>query len=106
MITFTRTRHTHSPETETLTPVTTTITGNAFQVRANPARYTALGLVLSESPTLLFTPTNYNLKAFSDEFVQVGDTTSWNDETFTALDVDPVAPDGLVIMARIVIGKA
>jgi hypothetical protein len=105
MITFTRTTMTHDPEAETVTPTTSTITGNAIQVRGNPARYGALGLTQSTHPTLLFTPTSYNLKAFTTAFVQPGDVVAWNDEDYTVRDVDPVAPDGFVILARIIVGK-
>lgn len=85
--------------------VVTTITGSAYQARGNPARYMALGLVLSTMPTLLFTPTAYGLRANSPEFVLPGDTVLWATQVFTVRDVDPVAPDGVVIMARIVVGK-
>jgi len=88
-----------------LVPVTTTITGSAIQVKADPQRYQAQGLSVSTMPTLLFTPTSYNLKAYTDEFVAPGDTVPWNSETYTVRDVEPVAPDGVVIVARIVIGK-
>ena len=99
MITFTRVRQSEDPETGTMTPVTTTITGSAIQVKGIPARYTALGLVLTTMPTLLFTPTTYG------ETPEPGDTVSWVGKTYTVKDVDPVAPDGITIIARIIIGR-
>lgn len=84
-------------------PSTSTITGSAIQVRGNGARYRELGLVLSTMPTLLFTPSAYPLRANTDEFVLPGDTVSWNNIDYTVKDVDPVAPDGFVIVARIIV---
>lgn len=105
MITFTRKTETYDASTDTYTNiVTSTVTGNAIAVRGNPERYRALGLALTKSPTLFFSPTEYGLRAFSSDFVQPGDTCSWAGQTFTAQDVDPIAPDGIVIAARIIIG--
>jgi len=103
--TFTRTSPgTYDPTTDTWTsPVTSTIDGSAIQVRGNPQRYAALGLILATMPTLLFTPVAYGLRAFTTEFVLPGDTVVWNGVTYTAKDIDPVAPDGLVIVARIIV---
>jgi hypothetical protein len=105
-VTFTRSDPgTYDPETGLHTsPTTSTITGNAIQVRGDPQRYAAAGLNLSTMPTLLFTPTSYNLSTFSTDFVRPGDTTTWRNTNYTVKDVDPIAPDGVVIMARIVIG--
>jgi hypothetical protein len=105
MVTFTRV----SPGTFDSTtglfsgPATSTVTGSAIQVRGNAARYRELGLVLSTMPTLLTTPSAYPLRANTDEFVLPGDTVSWNNITYTVKDVDAVAPDGFVIVARIIV---
>jgi len=106
MITFTRAgAGVYDPATDTTSgAVTTTITGSAIQVRADPQRYLARELIMSTNPTLLFTPTTYGLHAYTSEFVQPGDTVDWNGVTFTVKDVEPVAPDGIVIIARIVVG--
>lgn len=104
MITFTRTRRVYDETTDQSVAVTSTITGNAIQVRGDPRRYKALGLVLSTMPTLFFTPTDYALLANGTEFVQPGDTVQWASKEYTVRDVDPIAPDGNVIAARIVIG--
>lgn len=104
MITFTRVRRVYDPTTDTAIPVTTTITGNAMQVRGDPRRYKALGLTLTTMPTLFFTPTDYGLEANGEAFVQPGDTVQWGSRTFTVKDVDPIAPDNVIIAGRIVIG--
>lgn len=82
---------------------TTTITGSAVQVKGNAQRYADLGLVLATMPTLFFTPTDYALAAGGTSFVLPGDTVSWCGTTYTVRDVDPIAPDGYVIAARIVV---
>lgn len=102
MITFTRTTQTYDAATDTMTPVTTTVTGEAVRVKGDPQRYQALGLRLDTMPTLLFTPTTYG------EVPEPGDTVVWpltGGDTYTVKDVDPVAPDGVVILARVVIAR-
>lgn len=103
MITFTRLTLTIDPATELATPTTTTITGSAIQVKGDPRRYEADGLTLSTMPTLFFTPTSYALRAFTDEFVKPGDTVVWQTTTYVVRAVDPLAPDGFVIAARIIV---
>lgn len=100
MITFTRTTRTEDPLTGVVTTVITTITGSAIQVHGVPQRYRDMGLVLATMPTLLFTPTTYG------ERPMPGDTCVWplGGETFTVKDVDPIAPDGVMIMGRVIIG--
>jgi len=99
-VTFTHTTPgTYDATTDTTTsPVTTTVTGNAMQVRGDPETYKALGLVEYEAPTLLFVAQTYG------EVPQVGDTTDWASITYTVKSVQPLAPDGYVILARVVIG--
>lgn len=104
MLTFTRTIQDIDPLTGAPAPIVTTISGEAIVVRGNPQRYRELGLLLSTMPTLLFTPNGYPLKAFTPEFVLPGDVTTLNGVVMTVKDVDPVAPDGFVIIARIVVG--
>jgi hypothetical protein len=100
MITFTRT----SPGTLDATTNTfssgaaTTITGNAIEVRPNPTRYTALGLVLTTMPTLFFSPTTYG------DTPAPGDVVVWAGVSRTVKDVERIAPDGVTIAARVVIG--
>jgi hypothetical protein len=97
MITFTRTTQTHDPETGQMTPVETSIAGTGVRVKGDPIRYQQLGLVESEAPTLLFVPTTYG------ETPAPGDTVTWASTLYTARDVQPVAPDGVTIFAKIVV---
>lgn len=104
-VTVTRSRPgTFDPTTRTWSsPTTTTIVGSAFQMRGSPQRYAALGLNLTTMPTLFFTPNDYELRAYSDDFVLPGDSLEWNDVTYTVRDVAPIAPDGVVIAAYLVV---
>jgi hypothetical protein len=99
--TFTRRTATYDATTDTQTVAESTIAGSAIQVRGDPRRYVALGLVLSEMPTLFFAPATYG------ECPAPGDTVVWPDggDTWAVRDVDPIAPDGVVIAARVVIGR-
>lgn len=98
-ITFTRTTHTHNRATDTLTSSSSTIAGRAMKVRGDPERYRALGLVESESPTLLFVPTTYG------DRIKPGDTVSWRSTTYTARDCNHLEPDGVVIQTRVIIER-
>ena len=98
MVTFTRVSRYYDPATDTSIDTSTSITGNALQVRGDPKRYKALNLVLTTMPTLLFAPTVYG------ECPEVGDRVTWASKPYTVRDVDQIAPDGIVIAARIVIG--
>lgn len=99
-VTFTRTvQSSYDPETDLATLTTTTVVGTAMRTRGDPQRYTALGLVESEAPTLLFVPTTYG------QTPKAGDTVSWQSETFTARDVQVIAPDGVTIAARVIVEK-
>jgi hypothetical protein len=103
-VSFARVTQSHDAATGLVTPTSTTIAGRALQVRGQPRRYEALGLRLDTMPTLLFEPTSLALRANTSAFVQPGDTVTWNSATLTVRDVDVVAPDGLVQLARIVVG--
>lgn len=105
MTTFTRRTITVSETDGSSTVAETTIAGSAIQVRGKPDTYRALSLIESQAPTLLFTPTDYDLAAGSDDFVKPGDTVVWAGQTYTALGISPVAPDGFVILARIVVQR-
>ena len=101
-ITFTRTAHTTDPVTGLSTTSSSTITGSAIQVRGDAQRYDALGLKLDTMPTLFFSPTTYGNEPLP------GDTVTWpasNGDVYTVRDVAPIAPDGVLIAARIVIGR-
>lgn len=108
MTTFTRTSPgTFDATTNTFSggSSTSTLTGNAIQVKGNPQRYKALGLSLETNVTLFFSELDYNLRAFTTDFVQPGDTLSWNDQTYSVIAVDPIAIDGIVIAARVITGN-
>lgn len=96
--TFTRTRRDYDHATDTAQVSVTEIVGNAIQVRGDPRRYKALGLVLTTMPTLFWTPATYG------ECPSPGDTVLWQSKKYTVRDVDQIAPDGVVIAARIVVG--
>lgn len=100
-ITLTRTTQTLDEDTGLVTPVTSTIVGAAVKVRGDVARYRELGLVLQTMPTLFFTPNTYG------DTPQVGDTLEWPEvgDIYTVRDVETIAPDGVTIAARLVIGK-
>ena len=85
------------------TATTSTIAGQAMQVHGDAQRYDSLGLVLATMPTLFFAPTSYPLAANATAFVEPGDTVVWSGVTYTARDVDPLAPDGYVITARVIV---
>ena len=99
--TFTRKANTYNPETGVLTVSESTISGSAVQVKSDPRRFDALGLSLLENLTLLFTPTTYG------ETPQPGDEVTWpaSGTVYKVADVDPTAPDGKTILARVVIGR-
>lgn len=100
-VTFTRTvPGNYDPETDTdASPSTLTIRGEAVRVRGLPETYRALSLIESEAPTLLFTPEEYG------ERPKPGDTVVWEAQTWTVRDVNPTAPDGVMILARIIITR-
>jgi hypothetical protein len=106
-VTFTRNSSgTYTASTGTWSGASTSsVTGSAIQVRGKELRYRELGLSLAHNHTLLFTPSAYPLRANTDEFVMPGDTVSWTGNTYVVKDVDPVAPDGYVIVARIIVGQ-
>lgn len=105
-MTFTRTLQSAEAADGTFgAPVTTTITGDGILVAGDPQEYTDAGLIRTSSPTVLFTPTSYPLRAFTPEFVLPGDTTVINGVTFTVKAIlKVVAPDGYVIVSRIAVG--
>ncbi len=105
-VTLTRVTQTYDAATDATTSATTTITGSAVRVRPRSIfeweQYKALSLIESDAPTLLFTPDTYG-----DE-PKVGDTVVWPEtggETYTVKAVNPIAPDGVLIAARIVVAK-
>lgn len=103
MITFTRTVPNVSPSGQAGTPTVTTIPGEGVIVGGIASQYEGLGLDESMSPTVLFTPTGYPQRAFTDDTVKRGDTCVINSKVFTAQKVFVTAPDGFVVIARVIV---
>lgn len=78
---------------------TSSVAGYAVRVRGNPKTYDRLSLKQSEAPTLLFTPNTYGALPQMDHVV------TWNSIVYTVRDVEPVAPDGSAILAKIVVAR-
>lgn len=98
-MTFTRVTNTYDSATDTVTPVTTTMTGSGIRVGGNPITYQQLSLRESEAPTILWTPTTYGDTPAPGDTVTIGST------TYTVRDVYPIAPDFVTICARIVVSR-
>ena len=98
-ITFSRTTVTYTASDDTSTVAVTSVAGYAVQVRGNPQRYALLGLVLETALTLFFTPTTRG------EVPRPGDVGTWNSLSYTVKDVDPIAPNGTVIAARVTVSR-
>ena len=79
------------------------IAGYAIEVQSDPEQLEQLSLLLKKSHTFFFVPTTYGLLAVDKSFVQPNDLCAWNNDTWSARDVRALAPDGVVITARIVV---
>ena len=100
MSTFTRVRRLgYDAEADTYTTTVSTLTGLCTQTPGRPKRYAELGLVESDAPTLFFVPDTYG------DVPEPGDFVEWVNENYTVRDVEPVAPDGVVICARLIVEK-
>ena len=100
-VTFTQTiPGTYDAATDTYGPNSTvTVTGYAVRDQGNPQTYDALGLSLSEAPTLIFgSVTAGSLPA-------LGAKVTWNAIVYTVRDVQPVDPDGQAIIAMLVVAR-
>lgn len=98
-LTFTKSTRTLDDETGEASVSTATVAGQAVRVPGDPKRYGDLGLLESQAPTLLFVPTTLG------EEPELGATCAWGGETFTVADVEPLAPDGSTILARVVVKR-
>jgi hypothetical protein len=105
MITFSRVTQAYDPTTGSVTPTVRTFDGEGIMKRADPAKFKAGTLISSASAMLIFECESYGYKAYSDDFVREGDTTEILGTTWTVAEVNPVAIDGLVILAYILVGK-
>jgi len=77
----------------------TTIPGYAVRVKGNPLKYQALSLIQSEAPALLFAPSTLGGLPLP------GDTVTWASTLYTVKDTDPEAPDGVAIIATVIVAR-
>lgn len=78
---------------------TTTVSGYAVRTRGNPKTYDRLTLKQSEAPSLFFVPSTFGALPLPGYEVTMGSV------KYTVRDVDPVAPDGTALAARIVVSR-
>ena len=107
-VVFTRQRPgTYDAATDTWSaPTTTAIAGEGILMSGDPEEYAAQELILETTPVVGFTPDDYPLAAFTEEFVLPGDTTVLNGVTFTVAKIlKVVAPDGFVVFSRIAVTR-
>jgi hypothetical protein len=76
-----------------------TVSGSAMEIDGDPDLYTALSLIESENPTLLFRPSTVG------EVPPLGATVLWGGETFTVKNVKRLAMAGTPTAARVVVGR-
>lgn len=77
----------------------TPVAGYAVGVRGDLVRYRALGLTVERTATLLFTGSTYG------DVPAPGYTTTWGGQGWTVRIVEPFAPDGTAIHARIIMDR-
>lgn len=85
-----------------LTGITTgaaaeTLSGHAMQIESDPDLYLTLGLIESDSPTLLFRPT------IPGALPDLGWGVVWGGQPFTVKNVRALAMDGTPTAAKIVV---
>lgn len=91
---------TYDAETRTWsTPTVTSMTGAAFESGRLTERYRMQGLIEQDDKVLIFVPTTYG------DQPGVGWEVTWANKDYTVKDVGRVAPDGVVIFSRVVIGR-
>ena len=101
-VTFTRTAEGYDPATDLVTPTTSTVSGQAIQVRMGGMaieRFRALGLVIEDAKRLLFAPATFGQTPVT------GDRVTWAGEAFTVRDVETVSPDSTTILAYVTVGR-
>lgn len=86
----------YNPVTNVSTEQTLTVGGHAIAVSGDPLRYEALHLVQSDAITLLFAPTTFG------QLPPLGSSVPFGGSTWIVRDVEPTAPDGTAIAARII----
>jgi hypothetical protein len=78
---------------------TTTVSGKAIQTRGNPKTYERLSLKQSEAPSLFWVPDTLGQLPLPDYRI------TWGGRALVARDIDPIAPNGTAIAARIVVSR-
>jgi hypothetical protein len=103
MTTFVRSTVTYDATTGNQTAVSTAVAGVAIRV-ANPyrnelARFEKGSATFQETAVLFWTPDAYGDRP------RPGDVVTWEEVEWTAVFVDPIAPDGVTIAARVGVGR-
>lgn len=98
-VTFTGITRTTDASAGTSSVTSTTVPGFAIQTKGDPRRYERLNLIESEAPTLLFVATDYG------DSISPGMKVTWNGTAWIVRDVQPTAPDGTVILSKVVISR-
>lgn len=81
----------------TTAPATSAVAGHAMEIDGDPELYTALELLTTQSPTLLFVPDT------PGQLPGLGWTVFWGGETFTVKNITRLAMNGTPVAARIVV---
>jgi len=91
----------YDPVADTETGATTSrVPGVAMRVTPNPQdikRFQEKSLVVAETPLLLFVADTYG------DVVPMGASCTWEGQRCTVRDVNPLAPDGVHILARVAV---
>ena len=100
-VTFTKiTPGVYNAATDTWTDaVDLTVTGFAIQTGQNIVLYQALGLTLTDSPTLLFAPTTFGATP------ALGATVTFGSFVYTVRSVASLSPDGNAILSRVIVSR-
>jgi hypothetical protein len=102
MTTFVRSTVTYDEATGHQTAVSTAVAGVAIRVRSSKdelARFGAGSATFQETAVLFWTPDAYGDRP------RPGDVVTWEEVEWTAVFVDPIAPDGVTIAARVGVGR-
>jgi hypothetical protein len=78
---------------------TTTVSGKAIQTKGESKTYDRLGLKQSEAPTLFWVPDTLGQLPLPDYRI------TWGSRNLVVRDVDPIAPDGTALAARVVVSR-
>lgn len=102
MTTFVRSTVSYDPTTGHQTAVSTSVAGAAIRVRSSRgelAQFAAGSAAFQETATLFWTPDAYGDRP------RPGDVVTWEETEWAVVFVDPIAPDGVTIAARVGVGR-